>query len=69
MAAKKKAEQPEPKKGDIKIVIGSKNAKPDDGLELWSFAGEEVTSKGDRASVAYITTQDLFELGWIRRKH
>tara|TARA_Y100001963_G_C6498660_1_gene316849 strand:+ start:101 stop:298 length:198 start_codon:yes stop_codon:yes gene_type:complete len=58
------------KKGDVKIVIGAKGkAKAEPGVEIWTLKGEEQTTEGDRKSVAYMTTQQLFELGWIRRKH
>ena len=67
-AKKKKAEKPQDKKGDIKIVIGAKKPKAEPGIALWAFDGEEVTAEGDRASVAYITTQDLYALGYIKRK-
>ena len=67
--SKKKSEQQQ-RRGDIKIVIGAKDAPaPEPGVQVWMLEGEEVTKKGDRSSVAYITTQRLYELGWIRRKH
>lgn len=68
MAAKKKEQKPKAKKGDIKIVIGAKDPKAEEGVQLWAFEGEEVTAKGDRSAVAYITTQELYALGWVRRK-
>tara|TARA_A100001515_G_scaffold19790_1_gene14603 strand:- start:596 stop:805 length:210 start_codon:yes stop_codon:yes gene_type:complete len=69
MAAKKKEEKTT-KKGDIKILIGAKGKpKAEDGVQIWNLKGEEQTKEGDRQSVAYLTTQQLFELGWIRRKH
>lgn len=67
--AKKPAAKPG-RKGDIKIVIGAKASPPQEpGVQLWALDGDEVTEKGDRSSVAYLTTQQLFELGWIRRKY
>ena len=70
---KAKAKKPKAKtgrKGDIKIVIGAKGSPPQEpGVQLWALDGEEVTEKGDRSAVAYLTTQQLYELGWIRRKH
>ena len=68
-SAKKPAKKAE-KKGDIKIVIGAKS-KPshEPGVELWALEGEEQTAKGDRSAVAYLTTQELHKLGWIRRKY
>lgn len=69
MAAKKKEEKPM-KKGDIKILIGAKGKpKAEEGVQIWNLKGEEQTKDGDRQAVAYITTQELYELGWIRRKH
>jgi len=58
------------KKGDIKIVIGAK-AKPEaeKGVEIWQLEGEEQTAKGDRLAVAYLTSQQLHALGWVRRKY
>ena len=49
-------------------MIGAKDPKAEEGVQLWAFDGEEVTAKGDRSAVAYITTQDLYALGWVRRK-
>ena len=68
--AEKKTQKKPAKKGDIKIIIGAKGkAKPEQGVQVWSLKGEEQTKEGDRQSVAYLTSQQLFELGWIRRKH
>lgn len=65
MAAKKAQ-----KKGDIKIVIGAKGkAKAEPGVQVWTLKGEEQTKDGDRKAVAYLTTQQLYDLGWVRRKH
>ena len=68
-AKAKKATAPA-KRGDIKIVIGAKS-KPaaEPGVELWVLEGEEQTAKGDRSAVAYLTTQQLHALGWVRRKY
>ena len=52
-----KAPKPAAKRGDEMIVIGAKDQP------------EELTKKGDRHSVACLTSQQLYELGWIRRKH
>ena len=66
---KKKVEEAPEKKGDIRIVIGAKgDVAPIQGIQTWVLDGEEVTKKGDRSSVAYLTTQELYALGWIRRK-
>lgn len=71
---KKKKAAPKPKvkterQGDVRIVIGAKGDVPQiQGIQTWVLDGEEVTSKGDRSSCAYLTTQELFALGWIRRK-
>ena len=70
MPPKKKKKQEEPvNKGDVKIIIGSDTPSVEAGVQVWNLKGEEVTAKGDRTSVAYLTTQDLFALGWVRRKH
>ena len=68
--AKKAAPEKPAKKGDIKIVIGAKG-KPaqEPGVELWVLDGEEQTKAGDRSAVAYLTTVQFLELGWVRRKH
>ena len=65
-----KAEQAPKPRPDVVIVIGAKG-KVDvpKGAQLWQLDGEEVTEKGDRRAVAELTTQDLYALGWIRRKH
>ena len=69
IAIKKAKVEKEERKGDVRIVIGAKGDVPHiEGVETWAFAGEEVTEKGDRRAVAYLTTQELFTLGWIRRK-
>ena len=67
--AAKVKEAPKPKP-DVVIVIGAKgNVDVPKGVQLWRLAGQEVTEKGDRRAVAELTTQDLYALGWIRRKH
>ena len=73
--ADKKTKKPLAKKAPVEppaimIVIGAKGKtdKPK-GCQLWQLDGEEVTDDGDRRSVAYLTSQDLYELGWVRRKH
>jgi len=54
----------------VVIVIGAKGkVNVPKGAQLWQLDGEEVTEKGDRRAVAQLTTQDLYALGWIRRKH
>jgi hypothetical protein len=66
----KKAPKQAAKRGDVMIVIGAKDqpeAAP--GVQVWMLDGEELTKKGDRHSVACLTSQQLYELGWIRRKH
>ena len=70
-APAKKAEAQEPeKKGDIRIAIGAKTKlSAEEGIEDWSLKGTEINHKGDRIAVAYLTAQQLFELGWIRRKY
>jgi len=70
-AAKKAKPAPKsPRKGDVMIVIGGKESpEPEAGVQVWALEGEEVTKKGDRKSIAYLSTQDLFALGWIRRKY
>jgi hypothetical protein len=54
----------------VKIVIGAKS-KPaaEEGVEIWQLDGEEQTAKGDRLAVAYLTSQQLHALGWVRRKY
>ena len=69
MPEKKKPAKVE-RKGDIKILIGAKGKpKKEEGGEIWNLKGEEQTTDGERQAVAYLTTQQLFELGWIRRKY
>lgn len=72
VSAKKPAKvKEEPKaRPDVVIVIGAKG-KVDvpEGAQLWQLDGEEVTEKGDRRAVASLTTQDLYALGWVRRKY
>jgi len=67
-AAKAKA-KPEAKP-DVLIVIGAKG-KVDaaKGVQVWHLDGDEVTEKGDRRAVASLTSQDLYSLGWVRRKY
>lgn len=66
----KKAKTKTARKGDVKIVIGSKS-KPsvEAGIEIWALEGQEKTKEGDRCSVAYLTCADLYKLGWVRRKY
>tara|TARA_R110000822_G_scaffold266387_1_gene390156 strand:- start:1217 stop:1450 length:234 start_codon:yes stop_codon:yes gene_type:complete len=55
---------------DVVIVIGAKGeVKPQKGVQIWNLMGEEVTEAGDRRAVSSLTSQDLYALGWIRRKH
>jgi len=73
MTTKKKKTKPSPLKaatnGDVVIVIGkATKAKVAQGVAVWSFGGEEQTEHGDRFAVARVTPQQLFKLGWIRRK-
>ena len=57
------------KPGDVRIVIGPKgDVSPIQGVETWVLSGEDVTKKGDRSSVAYVTTQELYDLGWIKKR-
>lgn len=67
-AAKAKAK---PKfKPDVLIVIGANNeVKASPGVQVWKLDGDEVTEKGDRRAVASLTSQDLYALGWVRRKY
>ena len=71
-AVKPKA-KPEAKskfKPDVLIVIGAK-VKVDSvpGVQVWNLKGGEVTEEGDRRAVASLTSQDLYALGWVRRKY
>tara|TARA_R100001086_G_C11746843_1_gene234161 strand:+ start:445 stop:654 length:210 start_codon:yes stop_codon:yes gene_type:complete len=69
MPAKKKEEK-QAKRGDIKILIGAKGKpKAEKGVQIWNLKGAEQTEGGDRQAIAYLTTQELYDLGWIRRKH
>ena len=55
---------------DVVIVIGAKGeVKPQKGVQIWNLMGEVVTEAGDRRAVSSLTSQDLYALGWIRRKH
>ena len=57
------------KPGDVRIVIGAKgDVPPIQGVQTWVLSGEEVPKKGDRSSVAYLTTQELYALGWIKKR-
>ena len=68
--ADKKAPKKAARKGEVKILIGAKGKpKAEEGVDIWSLKGEEKTKDGDRQSVAYLTTQQLYELGWVRRKY
>ena len=65
-----KAEQAPKPRPDVMIVIGAKGkVEVPKGAQLWQLDGEEVTEKGDRRAVAQLTTQDLYALGWVRRKY
>jgi|TARA_R100000479_G_scaffold166860_2_gene106922 hypothetical protein len=68
-AKKKQAPKPAPRP-DVLIVIGAKDkVKAEPGIQVWHLDGDEVTESGDRRAVASLTSQDLFALGWVRRKH
>ena len=55
---------------DVIIVIGAKGeVKPQKGVQIWNLMGDEVTEKGDRRAVSSLTSQDLYALGWVRRKY
>jgi len=65
-----KAEQAPKPKPDVVIVIGAKaKVEVPKSAQLWQLDGEEVTEKGDRRAVAQLTSQDLYALGWVRRKY
>jgi hypothetical protein len=67
--AKAKAKAPAGRP-DVLIVIGAKSKiEVPSGVQVWSLEGEEVTEKGDRRAVAKLTAQDLYALGWVRRKY
>ena len=68
-AEKKPTPQAAPRP-DVLIVIGAKErVKAEPGIQVWHLDGDEVTESGDRRAVASLTSQDLFALGWVRRKH
>ena len=55
---------------DVLIVIGAKGkVEAAKGVQVWNLDGEEVTEAGDRRAVASLTSQDLYALGWVRRKY
>ena len=55
---------------DVLIVIGAKGkVDAPKGVQVWNLGGDEVTEKGDRRAVASLTSQDLYALGWVRRKY
>ena len=57
-------------KPDVLIVIGAKGkVEASPSVQVWNLKGDEVTEKGDRRAVASLTSQDLYELGWVRRKY
>ena len=69
-APKKAKAKKTAKRGDVKIVIGAKSRPANEpGIDTWSLEGEQTTDAGDRCSVAYLTSQDLHALGWVRRKY
>lgn len=56
-------------RGDVLITIGkdTKISTPY-GVQHWNLDGSMPTTEGDRFAIARLTTSELFELGWVRRK-
>lgn len=69
--AKKAEADNEGRKGDVMICIGAAKKPAAEGgvAQVWALEGEERTASGDRYAVAFVSSKQLFELGWVRRKH
>ena len=54
----------------VQIVIGAsgKIVAPS-GVQVWALKGSEVTKDGDRRAIASLTSAELHQLGWVRRKY
>lgn len=56
-------------RGGVLVVIGkASKLKVDAGINVWHLKGEEMTDGGDRYSIAYLSTADMYERGWVRKK-
>ena len=56
-------------RGGVLVVIGKAGElKSAPGVNVWHLEGEEVTEGGDRYAVAYLSTAEMYDRGWVRKK-
>jgi len=70
---RKKAKAPttaeKAERGGVLVVIGKADKlKSAPGVNVWHLEGEEVTEGGDRYAVAYLSTAEMYDRGWVRKK-